>query len=273
MKRGKHVHHYFSHRGRHKHVTSVSHRLLSGLVLPIGLVLLAGAGVLGFRAIPTSFATELGMLLTALGASLIRLFIAYLFALVIGVLLGLLAERGKKTESILLPVFDVLESMPVLAFFPVIIILFLHANLLEGAAIFIIFFSMVWNIAFSVVGGVRQTPADILSIGRVFGLSTGETFRKILLPSVFPAVLTGSILAVADGWNIVIVAEALHAYAPVSTSAHDLFGIGSILVTASAGGDTATVIFSMTVLVVVIAFVNIALWQPLLSYAERYKFE
>ncbi len=273
MKTGKRVHHYFSHRGRHKHVTSVSHRLLSGILLPLLLVLVASAGVFGFRAVPTSFTSELGTLLVALGASLMRLFVAYLFALVIGVLLGLLAERGKRTESILLPVFDVLESMPVLAFFPVIIILFLHAHLLEGAAIFIIFFSMVWNIAFSVVGGVRQTPADILSIGTVFGLSKWERFRKILLPSVFPAVLTGSILAVADGWNIVIVAEALHAYAPVSTDAHDLFGIGSILVTASAGGDTTTVILSMTVLVIVIAFVNIALWQPLLAYAERYKFE
>lgn len=273
MNAGKRVHHYWSHRGRHKHVTSVPHRLLSGVLLPVALILVASAGVFGLRAVPTSFTSELGTLLVALSASLTRLFIAYVFALIIGVALGLLAERGKRTESILLPVFDVLESMPVLAFFPVIIILFLHANLLEGAAIFIIFFSMVWNIAFSVVGSLRQTPADILSISTVFGLSKWEKLRKILLPAVFPAALTGSILAVADGWNIVIVAEALHAYAPVSTDAHDLFGIGSILVTASAGGDTSTVVFAMTVLVIVIAFINIAVWQPLLAYAERYKFE
>lgn len=243
MKGKKRVHHYWSHRGRHKHVTSLSHRVASGLILPVALVMIASVGVFGLRAVPASFTTELSTLIVALGASLMRLFVAYAFALIIGVALGLLAERGKRTESILLPVFDVLESMPVLAFFPVIIILFLHANLLEGAAIFIIFFSMVWNIAFSVVGGVRQMPADILSISTIFGLSKMEKLRKILLPAVFPAVLTGSILAVADGWNIVIVAEALHAYAPVSSEAHDLFGIGSILVTASAGGDTATVVF------------------------------
>lgn len=242
-------------------------------MLPFGLVLLAGFASFGAVAVPSRFSVEAGTLLAALGASSLRLMVAYFFSLVIGIALGMLAERGRSLESALLPIFDVLESMPVLAFFPVIIVLFLRANLLEGAAVFIIFFSMVWNIAFSVVGGLRQTPADVKAIGVVFGLTRWQRFRKILLPSVFPAVLTGSILALADGWNIVIVAEALHAYAPSTASAHDLFGIGSILVHASANGDTSMLITAMTLLIAAIALVNIAVWQPLLAYAERYKFE
>lgn len=265
--------HYWSHRGRRRHPTTFLSNIGSAVVLPLGLVILASLGAFGAVVIPSSFSSEAGTLLAALGASFVRLLIAYAFSLVIGVALGMLAERGRALESALLPIFDVLESMPVLAFFPVIIIIFLRANLIEGAAIFIIFFSMVWNIAFSVVGGVRQTPADVKAVGVVFGLTRWQRFRKILLPAVFPAVLTGSILAIADGWNIVIVAEALHAYAPQTASAPDLFGIGSILVHASSTGDTSMVMSAMGVLVISIILVNLAIWQPLLAYAERFKFE
>ncbi|MES2225812.1 MAG: ABC transporter permease subunit [Patescibacteria group bacterium] len=265
--------HYWSHRGRHRHPTTLLHRLGTAVVLPLGLVVLACFLATGALFVPTPYSVTASTLLSALGASLMRLMVAYIFALIVGVALGMLAERGRRIESALLPIFDVLESMPVLAFFPVIIILFLRANLLEGAAIFIIFFSMVWNIAFSVVGGLKQTPADVRAIGKVFELTYWQRFWKILLPAIFPAILTGSILSFADGWNIVIVAEALKAYAPNAASAHDLFGIGSILVRSSTNGDTSTLIAAMTLLVIAVVLVNVAVWQPLLAYAERFKFE
>ena len=264
---------YFTHRGRRAHPTTVLHRIGSGILLPLVLVGVAALAATGSVVVPTHYSATAGTLLAALGASVLRLLVSYVISLVIGVALGLLAEYGRRTESALLPIFDVLESLPVLAFFPAVIILFLKANFLEGAAIFIIFFSMVWNIAFSVVSGLKQTPEDVKAVGKVFGLSRGERLRKILLPAIFPPILTGSILALADGWNIVIVAEALSVYAPKATSAHDLFGIGSMLVDASTHGDNATLIAAMALLVVFIALVNLALWQPLLAYAERYKFE
>ena len=77
----------------------------------------------------------------------------------------------------------------------------------------------------------------------------------------------------SKGDDIVIVAEALHAYAPASANAGDLFGIGSILVTAGAQGDNTTLIYALLFLVAVIALINVFLWQPLLARAERYKFE
>lgn len=272
MTKQKH-HLYYSHRGRRAHAVPLMHRLATPLVIPLALVLGSVFIATGYFVLPTSYATQATTLLLALGASFARLLIAFAFSLVIGIALGLLAERGRRVESALLPIFDVLESMPVLAFFPVVILFFLRANLLEGAAIFIIFFSMVWNIAFSVVGGLKQTPADVKAVGKIFGLTRWQRFTEILLPALFPAVLTGSILALADGWNIVIVAEALHAYAPQSASAHDLFGIGSILVSSSASGQNALLVSAMTLLVIAIALVNLFIWQPLLAHAERYKFE
>ncbi|HEV7121654.1 MAG TPA: ABC transporter permease subunit [Candidatus Paceibacterota bacterium] len=270
----KRKHHlYYSHRGRRAHAVPLAHRLATPLIIPLALVLGSAFLATGYFVLPTSYASEAVLLLGALGASFVRLIIAFAFSLVIGIALGLLAERGRRVESALLPIFDVLESMPVLAFFPVVILFFLHAGLLEGAALFIIFFSMVWNIAFSVVGGLKQTPADVKAVGKIFGLTRWQRFRQILLPALFPAVLTGSILALADGWNIVIVAEALHAYAPSTASAHDLFGIGSILVSSSTTGQNTVLVSAMVLLVAAIALVNIFIWQPLLAHAERYKFE
>lgn len=248
-------------------------RLGTGLILPIFLVILAVSGTTGALFIPHPYTLAAGSLLLALGASILRLFISYLLALFIGVPLGLLASANRRVESILLPIYDVLESMPVLAFFPALILLFVRSGSLEGAAIFIIFFSMIWNIAFNTIGGLKAMPEDIQAVGKVFGLSRMTRFFRITLPALFPHLVTASILALADGWNIVIVAETLSAYAPKQVEAHDLFGIGSILVSAGSTGDTSMLLWAMGTLVVAIALVNIFVWQPLLARSERYKFE
>ena len=132
---------------------------------------------------------------------------------------------------------------------------------------------MIWSIVFNTIGGLKVIPREVKAVGVVFGFSTWDRFTKITLPALFPPIVTGSILALASGWNIVIVAEALHAYAPQSAQAHDLFGIGSILVNSAASGNNAQLLMAMSVLVIVIAGVNLLVWQPLLAHAEKYKFE
>jgi NitT/TauT family transport system permease protein len=263
--------HYYSHRGRRKHPTTVAHRLITGVALPLVLVS-AAAFVAGGVFFPESFANA-GLLFAALGATLLRLLVAYALSLLIGIPLGLLAEKSHRLESFLLPAYDVLESIPVLAFFPVIILFFVRTGFLEGAALFMLFFSMIWSIAFNTIGGLKVIPKDVIAAGEVFGLSSTERFFTITLPALFPPLVTGSILALAAGWNIVIVAEALHAYAPQAANAHDLFGIGSVLVDAAGQGDTPALLAAMALLVVVIAAINLFVWQPMLARAERYKFE
>jgi NitT/TauT family transport system permease protein len=198
---------------------------------------------------------------------------AYLISLLIGIPLGIIAETNHRIESVLLPVYDVLESIPVLAFFPILILFFVREGSLEGASQFILVFSMVWSIAFNTIGGLKVIPRDVVNAGRVFHLSWWQQLTQIELPALFPPLVTGSILALASGWNILIVAEALHAYAPQSAGAHDLFGIGSILVDAGRAGDSTSLFVALFVLVLAIAAVNILIWQPLLGKAENYKFE
>lgn len=245
---------------------------MSAIVLPIVLFVLALI-IVGGGSIKAIGQVNAVILFSALGASVVRLLASYALSLVVGIPLALIAEANRRIESILLPIYDVMESMPILAFFPVIILFFVRYDWLEAAAIFIIFFNMLWNLVFNVIGGLKVIPRDIHAVADVFGYRGLARFRTFTLPAIFPSIVTGTILAFAEGWNMLIVAEVLHTYAPQSSGAADLFGIGSILVSSASAGDNATFLAATALILVAVVAVNLLVWQPLLMRSERYKFE
>jgi NitT/TauT family transport system permease protein len=206
-------------------------------------------------------------------ATLTRLLIAYALALIAAVPLVALSRHSLLTEKIFLPFFDVMQSIPVLAFFPLIAGIFLQFGLSDAAAVFVIFLAMLWNIVFSLVAGLKAIPRDISWAAKVFGVKGSAYMWRVLLPAVTPSLITGSLLAWAQGWNIIIVAEVLHTYIPFGTGSDDLYGIGSILVDSVALGEIGTFITAVIFLVGAIALINFFVWQRLLNYAEKYRFE
>ena len=271
MSQPKHIN-YHKHFGW-SYPVSLAQKLYSILWGPMLVVVILAVVARSFGVVYPSDTIPLATLVLATGATLLRLFVAYFFSLIVAVPLALLVTSGSRFESILLPFFDILESIPILAFFPVALLVFVRFDFLNGAAIFIIFLSMVWNILFTVIGGLKMIPRDIKNAATVFKIKGFSYFRKVLLPAIVPQIVTGSILAFGQGWNIIIVAEVLHVYLPASTSAHDLFGIGNILVAASGSGQTNVFIMAIVVMVLVIAFLNFFIWQKLLHYAQRFRFE
>jgi NitT/TauT family transport system permease protein len=273
MDNRRHIHHSTRHMSV-SYPVSIWQRLHSAftpLILVVALFIVLEA-VWIFPVLPNSTLTP-AVIGLALLATFVRLLIAYVAALILAVPLALLVEANGLAERIFLPTFDIAQSVPVLAFFPLIIVLFIHAGFLEGAAVFIIFVSMLWNIVFSLVGGLKVIPSDIKDAARVFGIRRFSYLRRVIIPGIVPYLVTGSLLAWAQGWNIVIVAEVLHTYIPGGTAAQDLFGIGDVLVRASATGQNGTFVVAILVLVAAIAFINFFVWQKLLHYAERFKFE
>ena len=209
----------------------------------------------------------------ALLATFGRLFVAYGISLVVAFFLIFLIYASPKAEEFLLPLYDIIESVPTLAFFPVIILLFIRFGFFNGAAIAILVLSMLWNIVFSLVGGLNTIPQDLKSAARVFGIRGPMLFRDLYFPALVPQLITGSLLAWAQGWNIIIVAEVLHTYIPGGTGAQDLFGIGSMLVNASASGQDNIFLAAIMLMILAIAVMNFLVWQKLLQYAERFKFD
>lgn len=270
----KHVHathHAFSV----SYPVSLSQRLYTFLLGPLVIV----AAVYFLTILYPSFGAPAGSqisfaaVLEAALATCARLATAYALAVVCAVPLSVFVASNRRAEAILLPVFDILQSVPILALFPVIVILFVNVGFLNGAAICILFLSMLWNIVFTLVGGLNLIPHDIIDAAHIFGIKGFSFFRRVQLPGIVPQLVTGSILAVAQGWNLTIVAEVLRTYIPGGTSAQDLFGIGSILVDASANAQTAVFVQAVLVMVVIIGLFNFFVWQKLLHYAQRFRFE
>lgn len=205
--------------------------------------------------------------------TLFRLTIAYIFSLLFSIPITLVITSSEKLEKVLLPVADIIQSIPVLAFFPVIILVFLKFDFFDGAAIFILFTAMVWNIVFSMIGGIKTVPEDIQNASRVFGARGVKKLMHVTLPAIFPSIVTGSFLAWAQGWNISIVAEALHAFIPNGSTSQDLFGLGSLLVNSFSQSKNAVFFASLISMVLVITIFNFFVWQKLLHIAERFKFD
>ena len=237
------------------------------------LVLFGVLGFVSFFPFAVGSAVPPAEIAGALAVTFMRLCAAYALALAVAVPLALLATRNAFFEAALLPVFDIAQSIPILAFFPLIVAVFLQFGFAGAAAIFVIFINMLWNIVFSLVAGIRAIPRDLFSVAEVFGMRGGFFLRRVLLPAVVPYLVTGSLLAWAEGWNIIIVAEVLRAYVPAGSSVGDLFGIGSVLVNASSMGQSGTFAAAILTLVGAIAILNFGVWQKLLHYAEKYRFE
>ncbi len=254
--------------------TTLHERVYSVFLGP--LIALTGVALFIFF-IPHSYSVperfSFGTLIGATLYTFFRLCLAYVCALITAIPLAYIATKNKTFEKILLPVFDVLESIPVLAFFPVLVLFFIHIGLPDVAALSVIFLAMLWNIVFAIVGGFKIIPKDIMYASHVFNIRGWNYVRSVLLPSIFPQIVTGSILAFAQGWNLIIVAEIIHTYIPLGTESQDLFGIGSIMANAGTHGNTTLFITCLAILVACIALLNFFVWQKLMKYSEKYSFE
>lgn len=274
--RGKHLRRYYRYPHYHgvlTHPVSRLHKLVTPLLLPLLIILILG-WVIG---VPLLFwpnaSAVVPTVLAATFATLARIIAAYTLSTVLAIPLAILITKNDTVEKIFLPIVDVLESVPVLAFFPIIILLFIKSHFLEGAALFVLTVSMLWNILFALVGGLKLIPESVNDVTKVFNIKGWLKLRTVTLPAMFPELVTGSILAVADGWNIIIVAEVLHTYISGATPAFDLFGLGSLMVGASSSGNTPLFLVSLVSMIIVIALINIFLWQRLLRLSADYRFD
>lgn len=205
--------------------------------------------------------------------TLSRLTVAYAISMVLSIPLAIFITSSSKTEKVLLPIFDIFQSIPVLAFFPVIVVTFVKANFLEGAALFILIIAMMGSTVFSMIGGLKTIPEDIQNAAFVFGATGFKKLWYITLPAIFPSIITGSLLSWSEAWSIIIVAEALHTYIPNGSSVNDLFGLGSLLVDSFASGNMSLFIASLITLVALITVLNYFIWQKLLHLTQQFRFD
>jgi NitT/TauT family transport system permease protein len=216
-----------------------------------------------------------GVLVLDTFSSLLRISIAYLIALGWTLAAGILIARNERASKLLVPVFDVLQSIPGTALFPIMILLVVNplggsALGLNLASILLLLTGMQWYLLFNIVGAVKGLPTDLLEASSAYGLRGGRFVKEILLPATFPAILIGSIQAWGGGWNATIVSE----YIDVG---HNVPGLGALLQTATNYSDlyASTVVITATVLVMTMTVltINRLVWRRLLRKADKFKME
>jgi NitT/TauT family transport system permease protein len=209
--------------------------------------------------------------------SLSRLVIAYAIALSWTLGAGILIARSQRLSRLLVPIFDIGQSIPATALFPLVVLLLVNpfknspylGFTLNLASVLLILTGMQWYLLFNIVGAVNGVPNDILEATAAYRIRGRRFVREILIPASFPAILIGSIQAWGGGWNALIVSEYIGPSANVS-------GLGSFLVQASSKDPalaTVEIYASLLVMTATVLIINRLVWRRLLRKADRYKFE
>jgi NitT/TauT family transport system permease protein len=206
--------------------------------------------------------------------SFYRMVIAYALALIFSLVYGTVAARGRAYERIMLPAIDIAQSVPVVGFFPAAIYFFIalaHGGRLgvEMAAVFLIFTSMAWNMALGVFESVRTIPIDSMEALDAFGASWWLKLKRLMLPACVPKLVYNSILSWVAGWYYLIACEIITA----GPASYRLPGLGSYLMTAADKGRTGEIGAGLATLLAIIILMDAIIWQPLSTWAEKFRYE
>lgn len=238
---------------------------------------LLGLGTIrgGFNEPP---AEDFGKLPVLIALTIMRLSIAYGISLVVAIGLGILAAEHKKLATIIYPIYDIGQGVPILALFPV---LFLGLNQLLGTprialeftCIIMLVLDMIWYMFINVVSAVKNIPSEIKEVSQIFGLKGVSRLRHLVIPSILPAIVTGSILSWGTGWNTIIFAEYMPSSDP-SVPSLSVPGIGSLLDKAGYEyGNTVFLIFILGIIATIVLSMEGLVWRRLLRKFEKYHVE
>ncbi|MBC7326566.1 ABC transporter permease subunit [bacterium] len=206
--------------------------------------------------------------------SLLRMFSAYILSLIFSYTYAYLAATSPRREGIMLAILDILQSVPVLGFFPAAVYFFV--NLFHGsrigvemAAIFLIFTSQAWNITFSIYESIKTIPEEIKEAIDLMNISGLKKFFILIVPSSIPKVVYNSMMSWAGGWYFLIACEII-AIGPMN---YHLPGLGSFLQMAVDKGRIDLALAGIGALVFVIFLMYFFIWQPLSYWAEKFRYE
>src|SRR6476620_8952347 len=242
------------------------------LAILTGFSLLALYG--GYRAadllatLPVSAWAELGK---GIIATFARVSVALAITLVWTIPVGVLIGTNRKLATVLQPIVQVVASIPATALFPVVLIALLQVpGGLNIAAVLLMLMGTQWYLLFNVNAGASAIPKDLRDTTDMLRLPLLDRWRTLILPALFPYIITGSITASGGAWNASIVAE----HVEFGGETHATTGVGALIAQATGTGDYASLLAGTLALVFTVILINRTLWRQLYRLAEqRYRME
>jgi len=208
------------------------------------------------------------------GYSLLRITMAYGLSLGFALAYGYVAAYNARAERFMIPLLDVLQSIPVLSFLPPVMLamvaLFPSRQLgVEMGTILLIFTSQVWNMTFSFYGSLKGIPNEMREAATIYRFSSWQRFTQMELPSAAISLVWNSMMSVAGGWFALMVCEMF----VLGQRDFRLPGLGSYLQTAASAGDTVSIFWGVATMVLLIVLLDQFVWRPVIAWAEKFKVE
>jgi len=204
--------------------------------------------------------------------TVLRMVCALVASLVFSLAYAAVAAKSRQGEKILIPVLDILQSVPILGFLSITVTGFIAlfpGRLLgvECAAIFAIFTSQAWNMTFSVYQSLRTVPAELIEAARMYHLSPWRRFWRLEVPHAIPSLVWNMMMSVSGGWFFVVASEAI----TVAGQTIMLPGIGSYIATAINQRDLTAIGCAVLMMFVVILLYDQLLFRPLLAWSRKFQ--
>jgi NitT/TauT family transport system permease protein len=204
----------------------------------------------------------------------LRMFAAIAFSLLFTFTVATLAAKSRKAELVIIPALDILQSVPVLGFLTFTVTFFLGlfptSQLgAECAAVFAIFTSQAWNMAFSFYQSLRTVPRDLDEVSRHYRLSPWLRFWRLDAPFAAPGLIWNTMMSMSGGWFFVVASEAI----TVGDTMVKLPGIGSWLAVAIDAKDIRAVLLAVATMAVVILAYDQLIFRPIVAWADKFRFE
>ncbi len=204
----------------------------------------------------------------------LRMFAALVASLIFTFTYATLAAKSRRAEMILIPVLDILQSVPILGFLSFTVTFFL--NLFPGntmgaelAAIFAIFTSQAWNMAFSFYQSLRTVPRDLDEVARGFRLTGWQKFWQLEAPFAMPGLIWNTMMSMSGGWFFVVASEAI----TVGNTTITLPGVGSFIAKANDAGDWSAIGAAVLTMGIVILLYDQLLFRPIVAWATKFRVE
>lgn len=204
----------------------------------------------------------------------LRMLAAMVLSLLFTLTYATWAAKSRRAEVVLIPLLDILQSVPILGFISVTVIFFmsLAPGMILGAefaAIFAIFTSQAWNMAFSFYQSLRTVPEELTEAARSFRLGAWMKFWRLEVPFAMPALIWNTMMSMSGGWFFVVASEAIS----VGDTTVTLPGIGSYIAMAIAQRDLGAVGWAIGAMLIVILIYDQLLFRPLVAWTDRFRFE
>src|SRR6201996_925553 len=203
-----------------------------------------------------------------------RMLLALVCSIIFTLCYATLAAKSRRAEMVLIPLLDILQSVPILGFLTFTVTFFMNlfpGNVLgaELACVFAIFTSQAWNMTFSLYQSIRGVPKDLDEATQSFHLSAWQRFWRLDVPFAMPGLIWNTMMSMSGGWFFVVASEAI----TVGNTTVTLPGIGSYVALGIEKQNLPAIVYAiLTMLLVIIAYDQF-LFRPVVAWADKFRFE